>query len=113
MLGEIKIKYFNRGIDPYIGFDAMNNVVIKFPNFVAIPMYKSQFTCDDCELNIHEGCDGFLDTSKFRELSPRCEHTYTICECADNMIIKPFTELSLFIMSYIVHNKKILYIVRA
>lgn len=116
MLGEIEIKYFNRGRDKYIRYETMSEVAIKFPNFIAIPILStvgSKYTCNDCELNIHEGNQGYLDTSEFNELSPRCEHTYSICECADNMIIKPFTKFSLFIMSYIKYSRKILYIVKS
>lgn len=116
MLGEIKIKYFNRGRDKCIRYETMSEVTIKFPRFIVIPISAtvgSKYTCDDCELNIHKWNQGYLDTSEFDKLSPRCEHTYSICECADNMIIKPFTKFSLFIMSYIKYSRKILYIVKS
>ena len=94
----------------------MSKVAIKFPRFIAIPISAavgSKYTCDDCEMNIHEENQGYLDTSRFNELPPRCEHTYSICMCADDMIIKPLSSFSLFIMSYIKYSRKILYIVRS
>lgn len=115
MLGEIEIKYFNRGHDECIDYEITSEVAIKFPNFMAISIFAtvgSKYTCNDCELNIHEESQGCLGTSEFNELSPRCENTYGICKCAYDMNIKPFTEFSLFIMSYIKYSKKIPYIVR-
>ena len=113
MLGGMEIKYFNRGHNKCIDYNITSNVAIKFPSFIAIPIFAtvgSKYTCDDCELNIHEENQGYLDTSRFSQLPPS-EHTYSVCMCADNMIIKPFTKYSLFIMSYIKYSKKVLYIV--
>lgn len=109
-----------RGIDKVLSGSELLNSVLIFPKSIILPIVtkigSEVHPCDKCDINIELpnpiDRQNMLNSRKFYTYPTSCEHTYGFVSCDsenDIIVMKDMTNYSLFLSSYVLKTRGIIY----
>lgn len=120
MRRNMKVKRHIRGIDKALSGPELLDSVLIFPKSIILPIVvkidSEVHSCSKCDINIElpnpRDRYNMLNSRKFYTYPTSCEHTYGFVSCDskdDKIIMKDMTNYSLFLSSYVLKTRSMIY----